>query len=57
MVRVASSDLRTGKRGGFRVLLDLVANETWVPILVYVKPQTDNVSREEILRAALEEVI
>lgn len=55
-VRVASSDMKSGKSGGFRVLLDQ-RREVWVPILVYAKPDRADASRAEILAAALDENI
>jgi hypothetical protein len=55
-VRVASSDMKRGKSGGFRVLLDHRGGEAWAPILAYAKPEREDVTRAEILRAALGEL-
>jgi hypothetical protein len=47
--------MKRGKSGGFRVLLDHRGGDAWVPILAYAKPDREDVTRAEILQAALGE--
>lgn len=58
-LRVASSDIGHGKRGGFRLLYRIVVDRSLiVPLFVYAKPEREDLSREEIERIveeALEE--
>lgn len=58
-LRVASSDIGHGKRGGFRLLYRVVPDRSLIVLLfVYAKPERKDLSRKEIERIveeALEE--
>jgi len=50
-LRVPSSDMRRGKRGGFRLLYRVVADRRLIVLLfVYAKPEREDLSRKEIER-------
>ena len=48
-VRIKSSDLKTGKSGGFRSYIYLFRkNELLVPLCIYFKGDKENISSEEL---------
>ena len=49
-IRIKSSDLKTGKSGGFRSYIYLFRkNELLVPICIYFKGDQKNISSEELM--------
>ena len=58
-LRVLSSDMARGKRGGFRLLyLSDIENNSFTLLFVYAKPIRENLSQKEIellVKEALEE--
>ncbi len=54
-VRIGSSDMKTGKSGGFRLILDHVQGDQWRAVVVYAKPKRGNVPRDDLLKAAFAE--
>ena len=58
-LRIPSSDMDKGKRGGFRLLYSLDTNKSLIVLLfVYAKPQRQDLSRKEIeaiVKEALED--
>ena len=50
-IRINSSDLQTGKSGGFRLIVLLVSNkDVLVPITLYFKGDKENISKTELQR-------
>lgn len=57
-VRVRSSDMKSGKSGGFRVLLVLCDESSWewAPFFAYAKVDREDVPRAEVLALLKEEL-